>query len=410
LNFPFYIAKRYLISKKKRNAINIISFISVLGVAVGTAALIIVLSVFNGFDNLLRKLYNSFDPDIKIVAAEGKTFLPDDKLLETLDNSNLISLYSLCLEENAMLQYGEKQIIGTIKGVDENYELVTGIDSMIKIGNYSLYYDNIPLAVPGQGIAFNLGVDFDFLSPVSVYIPSRTKEFKGNFQDAADNLNISKVYVSGTFSIQQEYDTKYFIMPLPEVRKLLEYDKNVSSIEIKLKPGIKDTDARKILENELGNKFKILDRELQHEYAYKIMKSEKWVIFMILALILLVASFNIIGSLTMLIIDKKKDISILKSLGADNKTIRNIFFLEGLFISFCGAVTGLLIGSFVCWLQIEFGLLKLGNEGSFIISNYPVIMIWSDFIYIFIVVMLIGVFAAWYPVRYITKRFADVEY
>lgn len=410
MNFPFYIAKRYLISKKSRNAINIISFISIVGVATGTAALIIILSVFNGFDDLLKKLYNSFDPDIKIVSAKGKTFIPDDELIKKIEAQDFIDVYTLCLEENAMLEYGEKQIIATIKGVDKRYKKVTGLDSMIVKGDYALYEQGIPLAIAGQGIAYDLELDLDYMSPINIYIPSRTREFNGNFQDASENINHAIVYTTGIFTIQQEYDTKYVVIPIDVVRKLLEYEDNISSIEIKLEPETDVDDAVETLQVLLGEKFKIQDRNKQHEYAYKIMQSEKWAIFMILVFILLIASFNVIGSLTMLIIDKKNDIQILKSLGANNKTIRSIFFLEGVFISISGALLGLVIGGLVCWAQITFGLVKLGSSGAFIIENYPVLINLADFIYVFFTVMLIGIFAAWYPVRYITKKFASLQY
>ena len=390
-----------------------------MGVATGTAALIIILSVFNGFDDLLKRLYNSFDPDIKIIATQGKTFEANSDLLNKLDGSNIIDLYSLCIEENAMLEYGEKQIIATIKGVDDNYQSVTGLDTMIVNGIFQLYeqvilpddiHQEIPLGIAGQGIAYNLELSTDYTQPVNIYIPSRTGQFRGNFQDASDNINRAIVYTSGIFMIQQEYDTKYYIIPLETAQELLEYENQVSSVEIKLKKDIKSKDAVSELSNLLGNQFEIQDRNKQHEYAYKIMQTEKWAIFMILVFILLIASFNVIGSLTMLIIDKKHDIQILKSLGAGNKTIRNIFFLEGIFISFFGAIAGLFIGGLISWLQMEFGLVKLGNEGSFIIDNYPVLINWTDFLYVMLTVMVIGTFAAWYPVRYITRKFASLEY
>lgn len=410
MNFPFYIAKRYLISKKSRNAINVISFVSIMGVATGTAALIIILSVFNGFDDLLKKLYNSFDPDIKIISSKTKTFIPNETVTNALNDLDFIEMYSLCVEENAMIEYEEKQIIATIKGVDNNYNTVTGLDSMIIRGNYDLYEQEVALAIVGQGIAFDLGLSLDFVAPLNIYIPSRTKSFKGNFQDASDNINRAIVYTSGVFAIQQEYDTKYVVMPIDVVRVLLEYDEEISSVEIKLKPDTDIDEAVSQIQTLLGENFEVQDRNKQHEYAYKIMQSEKWAIFMILVFILIIASFNVIGSLTMLIIDKKNDIQTLKSLGANNKTIRNIFFLEGVFISMSGALFGLIMGGFVCWAQISFGLVKLGSSGAFIIENYPVLIKFSDFAYVFITVMLIGLFAAWYPVRYITKKFASLEY
>ncbi|PLX09334.1 MAG: hypothetical protein C0596_01950 [Marinilabiliales bacterium] len=381
-----------------------------MGVATGTAALIIILSVFNGFDDLLKKLYNSFDPDIKIVATEGKTFTPDEKTINVIETADFIKVYSLCLEENAMLEYGEKQKIATIKGVDEKYKLVTGLDTMLVDGIYRLYERDVPLGIAGQGIAYDLGLDTDLVEPLNIYIPSRSAKFKGNFQDASENINKAWVYNVGVFTIQQEYDTKYFVLPIDVARELLEYDDEVSSIEIKLNKDVKYDDAVEFLEEKLGSKFEIQDRNKQHEYAYKIMQSEKWAIFMILVFILLIASFNVIGSLTMLIIDKKHDIQILKSLGANNKTIRSIFFMEGLFISFLGAIAGLIIGGLICWLQISFGLVKLGNGGSFIIENYPVLMKTKDFFYVLITELIICTFAAWYPVRYITKKFTGLEY
>lgn len=409
MNFPFYIARRYLISKKSRNAINIISLVSVLGVATGTAALIIILSVFNGFDDLLKRLYNSFDPDIKIIAAKGKTFEPDAKFTKILNDADFIKAYSLCLEENAMLVYGEKQIIATIKGVDKKYKEVTGLDTMIVKGEYRLENREVLCGIAGQGIAFNLGLSIDYAYPIKIYLPSRTKKITGSFSDAADNINQSVVYTAGIFSIQQEYDTKYFIMPLAEVAELLEYENRISSAEIKINKNAEIKESVNYLQEKLGADFEVLDRNKQHEYAYKIMQSEKWAIFMILVFILLIASFNVIGSLTMLIIEKKNDIQILKSLGAENKTIRNIFFLEGLFISGAGAIIGLIIGTLVCIAQIQLGIVKLGTGGSFIIENYPVLINPSDFFWVFITVMIIGTFAAWYPVRYITRKFAKVE-
>ncbi len=380
-----------------------------MGLAVGTAALIIILSVFNGFDDLLQKLYNSFDPDIKITASRGKVFEKNDKILSFL-NEDFIENYAFTLEENAMLVYNEKQIVATIKGVDKNYINVTGLDTMIVKGDYMLSYESAICGIAGQGIAYNLDLNVDFSYPLKVYIPSRTKKISGSYIDASDNINQALVYNAGIFAIQQEYDTKYYILPLKIVQELLEYKNQISAIEIKLKKNANLKQSQKILQDNFGNDFDVKDRNMQHDYAFKIMQSEKWAIFMILVFILLIASFNIIGSLTMLIIEKENDIQILKSLGAENKIIRNIFFLEGLFISFVGAIIGIIIGAIICQLQIRFGLIKLGNEGSFIIENYPVVMQTMDFIWVFITVLIIGILAAWYPVRYITKKFVNLDY
>ena len=407
--FPFYIASRYLVSKKSRNAINIISIISIAGVAVGTAALIIVLSVFNGFEDLLTRLNNSFDPDIKILPATGKTFVPDADFESALQTCDFVSSVSYTMEENALLQYGDKQLIATIKGVDENYFKTTGLDSMIIRGESLLHNSSVPCAIMGAGVAYSMGVICDYLEPLTISVPSRTAEIKGNFSDAAsDLLNNESLYPSGIFAIQQEYDTRYVVMPIDVVRSLLEFDDEVGAAEIKLKPKTSGEEAAKQLSAKLGDKFKILGRNMQHEYSYKIMQSEKWAIFMILIFILLIASFNIIASITMLIIDKRNDISILRSMGADDSAIRRIFFIEGLGISLVGAIIGLFVGGIICWLQMTYGFVKLGGgSGSFIIDAYPVAIHIIDILWSFAAVMLIGLFAAWIPVRFVTRKLKD---
>ena len=406
MSFPFYIASRYLVSKKSRNAINIISIISIAGVAVGTAALIIVLSVFNGFEDLLMRLNNSFDPDIKVLPATGKTFVPDSNFESALHGCDLVSSVSYTLEENALLQYNDKQVIATVKGVDDNFFETTGLDSMVVRGDALLYNGKASCAIMGAGIAYSMGVLCDYIEPLAVSVPSRTAEIKGNFSDAAsDLLNSISLYPAGIFAIQQEYDARYVVMPIDEVRRLLEFDREVGAAEIKLKPKTSSDEAVKQLSVKLGDKFKILDRNMQHEYSYKIMQSEKWAIFMILIFILLIASFNIIASITMLIIDKRNDISILRSMGADDSAIRRIFFVEGLGISLVGAVVGLFVGGLICWLQMTYGFVKLGGgSGSFIIDAYPVAIHVVDVLWSFAAVMLIGLFAAWIPVRFVTRK------
>lgn len=409
MKFPLYIASRYLVSKKSRNAINIISIISILGVAVGTAALVIVLSVFNGFEDLLTKLNNSFDPDIKVLPASGKTFVPDTDFESALQSCDFVSSVSYTLEENALLQYNGKQVIAMVKGVDDNFFETTGLDSMVIRGEPLLYNGKASCAIMGAGVAYSMGVVCDYLEPLSISVPSRTTEIKGNFSDAAsDILNSVSLYASGIFAIQQEYDAHYVIIPLVEERRLLEFDDEVGAAEIKLKPKTLSEEAVKQLSAKLGDRFKILDRNMQHEYSYKIMQSEKWAIFMILIFILLIASFNIIASITMLIIDKRNDISILRSMGADDSAIRRIFFIEGLGISLVGAVFGLFVGGIICWLQMTYGFVKLGDgTGSFIIDAYPVAIHIMDILWSFVAVMLIGLFAAWMPVRFVTKKLKD---
>ena len=258
MSFPFYIASRYLVSKKSRNAINIISIISIAGVAVGTAALIIVLSVFNGFEDLLTRLNNSFDPDIKVLPASGKTFVPDASFESALNDCDLVSTISYTLEENALLQYNDKQVIATVKGVDDNFFRITGLDSMVVRGDALLYNGKASCAIMGAGVAYSMGVICDYIEPLAVSVPSRTAEIKGNFSDAAsDLLNSISLYPAGIFAIQQEYDARYVVMPIDEVRRLLEFDREVGAAEIKLKAGAESDEAVKQLSAKLGDKFKI---------------------------------------------------------------------------------------------------------------------------------------------------------
>lgn len=406
MNFSFYIARRYLFSKKSRNAINIISAISVLGVATGTAALIIILSVFNGFDGLLKKLYSSFDADIKITCDTSKTFVPTSILLNDLATLDCVDKYCLTVEETALLEYDEQQMIATMKGVDENFAYVTGIDSMIIDGMFLQEYYDSPVTTVGRAIAGKLNLSLDMLMPMKIHIPSRTAELHGNFQDATAIINTRNIYPSGVFSIQQDYDEKYILVPLKFAQEILEYNNDVSAIEIKLKKDYSGEIAKQELRQLFDNAYTIADRHEQHMFLYKVLRSEKWAIFMILIFIVLIASFNIIGSLTMLIIDKKKDIGILMSLGAEDSSVRSIFFLQGLFITLLGAGLGLLIGGLVCWGQQTFGVISLGSGGSYIIDAYPVLMKVVDFFAVFAAVTIIGLLASWFPVRYLIKRFA----
>ncbi|MEA3317794.1 MAG: FtsX-like permease family protein [Bacteroidota bacterium] len=403
MNFSFFIAKRYLISKKSKNAINIISLISVFGVAIGTAALVIVLSVFNGFDNLLESMYNSFDPDLKISIAEGKTFNPNCAEIEKIKKLESVEFYSETLEENALLKYNNNQYFATVKGVDSNFRKISGVDTMIIGGEFLLYDDKgREYAIVGQGIAYFLSLGINYIDPIIIYVPRRNATITMNPEQA---FNRKYIYPSGIFGIQQEFDTKYIIVPLKFARELLDYENNISALELKVKSNNNIDKVQNKIQSILGNKYIVQNRFQQHETFYKIMKSEKWAIFIILTFILIVASFNIIGSLSMLIIDKKDDISTLRSIGANLKSIRYIFLFEGWMISIVGAIIGLFTGLFICWLQITFGFLKMGNTGSFIINTYPVAINFIDTIIIFFTVLIIGWLAAWFPVKYITKKY-----
>ena len=371
------------------------------GVAIGTIALIVVLSVFNGFDNLVQSLFNSFDPDLKITSVRGKTFPANNEKIQMLEKADGILFLSEVVEENALLRYDERQYIATIKGVDENFVKMSGIDSMIIDGDFTLVKEGKPYAVIGQGVAVNLAVGLNFISPVIFYVPRNTKLISMN---PATAFNRRYIFPSGVFAIQQDFDSEYVIVPLFFARDLLGYTNEVSAIEIKVDPAYKTSVVQENIKELVGPDFSVKNRFEQQELLYKIMKSEKWAIFLILTFILVVASFNVIGSLTMLIIEKKKDIGILHSMGTSLTMLRRIFLFEGWMISLLGAFSGLILGTLICWIQQHFGIIKLKGSGSFVIDAYPVSIEMLDLIWIFLTILVIGYLAAWYPVRYIIRR------
>lgn len=402
MNLPSFIARRYLFAKKSSNAINVISAISVTGVTVGTMALVIVLSVFNGFDNLVKSLFNSFDPDLKISLVEGKTFIPAGAQLNLLSKTSGVAAYTKVVEENALIRYGDKQLPATIKGVDNNYLKVSGLDTMIIEGEFILAEDGIDYAVIGQGISYYLSVGLGFINPLTVYMPKKTE---GYVVDPANAFNTYNIFPKGIFSIEQEYDEKYFIVPYRFAARLLEDSLSVSAIEVKLKEGFNNDEVRAEIQKIFGSDFSVKNRYQQQEIFYRIMNYEKWAIFFILSFILMVASFNIIGSLSMLIIEKRKDIVTFQSLGADKTLIRRIFLHEGLMISLFGAFVGIILGVVICWIQLRFGVIKLSGSGSFIIDAYPVAIKFTDIVFSFLTVLAIGFFAAWYPVKLMVSKY-----
>lgn len=402
MNLPFYIARRYLISKKSHNVINIISGVSVVGVTIGTMALIIVLSVFNGFQDIVESLFNSFDPDLKITAIKGKSFdanqLNRDKIIEIPG----VLRYTEVVEETALLKFRGKQYLATMKGVSPDYETLSGLDTMLIDGELKLTKDGSPFAILGFGIAYTLGIGgHDQPEPLTVYLPKRNRENLAGFSQA---FNTKHIFPAGIFSIQQDFDSEYMIVPINFARELLEYENEVTSIEIGLKKGFEIEKVQSKIEEIAEDEFKVANRYQQQELLYKIMRSEKWAIFLILTFILIIATFNVIGSLTMLIIDKKKDISVLRSMGASVKLIHRIFLTEGLLISVSGAFLGIFLGGLICWLQQFFGLIKLNaGSGSFVIDSYPVKMEIIDFIAVFATVFFIGFAATWIPVQRIKR-------
>jgi lipoprotein-releasing system permease protein len=406
VRLSYYIAKRYLFAKKSRNVINIISAISVAGVAVGTMALIIILSVFNGLETMVTAIFNTFDPDIKISAEIGKTFIPDSSRLKLLSKVDGLYAYSLTIEENALLKYGDKQYIATIKGVDENYAMVSNIDSSMYEGEFTLKGESgRNYAIPGIGIAQSLGIRVNFITPLDIILPKKTGSTTFNAETA---LNHKYIHPSGIFQVEKEFDSKYVYVPLVFARELTETDSGVTSIEARFAPMADQEKVQKKIKEIFGKGFLVQNNYEQQEMFYKVMKSERLAIFLILTLILIIASFNIIGSLTMLIIEKERDIEILKSLGADNNLIRNIFIFEGWLISIIGAIAGIFMGFIICWLQQTFGFVKLQSE-SLIMDAYPVVLKLKDFIIVPVTVLIIGYWAAWYPVRFLTKNFLNKE-
>ncbi len=369
-----------------------------MGVCIGTMALIIVLSAFNGLSDLVQSLYNSFDPDIAITIKQGKTFDPDSFEIQSLKKVNGIAYYNEVMQGNALLKFNDKQCIATIKGVGKEFKKMTSFDTLIHDGIYSLEKSNI---VVGRGICNILQTGpKELFTPISIYAPKRGNN---NSINPEDGMNELKVFVSGAFTINDEFDNNYVIMNIDNARKLLDYKNEVTSIELKLKP---DADREKVqqqLISILGNKFVVKNREEQNAMLYKTLKSEKLWTFLILIFILIIATFNVIGSLTMLIIEKKKDITILNNMGADVTLIRRIFLLEGLMITLLGAFLGLLLGLFVCWLQVQFKLVRM-SEG-WLVDAYPIKIHIGDIALIISIVLLIGFAAAWYPVRFFTKKY-----
>ncbi|MBN1387179.1 MAG: ABC transporter permease [Bacteroidales bacterium] len=405
MKFSLYIAKRYLFAKKSRNAINVISGISAAGVTVGTMVLIIVLSVFNGLEDMVNSLFSTFDPDLEVRISRGKVFVPTDDQLKALIEIEGIDDYSLVLEENALLHYDEKQYIATVKGVNENYPDITGLDSVMWDGSFLLKEKNgRPYAVVGLGVANNLGIGLNFISPLIIYVPQR----EGDVTNPANAFVRKVIFPSGIFSIEQEYDSRFVYVPIDVMRELLMYNNEVSSLEIKFTEGTKAEDVQPAVEELFGPGYTIKNKYQQQEIFYKVMQSERLAIFFILTFILIIASFNIIGSLTMLIIEKERDINVLRNLGADNNLIKKIFIFEGWMISIIGAVSGLLLGLIICWLQQEFGMVKLQGE-TLIIEAYPVAMRVTDFFAVLGTVLFIGYIAAWYPAHYMSRKYLKNE-
>jgi lipoprotein-releasing system permease protein len=400
LNFPFFIAKRYLFSKKSRNVINVITIVAGSGVAIGTMALIVVLSAFNGIENLVLSLMNAFNPDIRITAEVGKSFNSEDPGFEQVKKLSGVAYYTEVIEENALLKYRDKQFIGTIKGVSNDFVKMSRMDTTLVDGSFVLEEDGVNYTVIGRGVASQLDIGIGgFLMPLHIYVPGRTT---GAVVSPESAFKIGLAYPSGIFSIQLEFDNKYIIIPIELARELLQYENRISAIEIAVQPGVNVGRIENQIKEILGPGYAVKDRYRQNDMLYKILRSEKFAVYLILTFILIIATFNVIGSITMMVIEKKNDIRILSNIGADGGLIRKIFFTEGILISFIGAVSGLTLGFILCLLQQRFDLIKL--DGSFVMESYPVEMHVSDFLLVFFTVMIIGALASVIPAARLRKK------
>ena len=411
MNLSFYIAKRYLFSKKSHNAINVISGVSVCGVALATLALVCTLSVFNGFQDLVSTFFTAFDPELKITATSGKVFDGHDIRIEKLHDFPEIEVFSESLEDNAMVQYNGKQAMVVIKGVEDNFSHLTAIDSILYgRGEMVLYDEIVDYAIPGVELTSILGTGIRFLDPLEVYAPKRGTQI--NVANPASSFNVSYLHSSGlVFAVnQQKYDASYILTSLKFARNLFQYDTEVSSIELKLKEGVDVEAFADKIGGILGDDFIVQNRYEQQADTFRIMQVEKLISYLFLTFILLVACFNVIGSLSMLIIEKKYDVVTLRGLGADDRLISRIFLFEGCLISFLGALVGVVLGLTLCLVQQEFGILTLGSgasAGAFVVDAYPVSVHWQDVVLILITVLLIGFLSVLYPVKFFSRRLLE---
>ncbi len=406
MNLPFYIARRYLFSKKKHNAINIISAVSVCGVALATLALVCTLSVFNGFQDMVAGFFTAFDPELKITVREGKVFDPHESRVAQIHAMPEIEVWTETLEENAMVQYKDRQTMAVIKGVEDNFEQLTAIDSLLYgTGKFVLNDSVVDYGILGVELMSELGTGIQFVDPLQIYAPKRNARV--NMANPAASFNSDYLFSPGAVFIvnQQKYDARYILTSLGFARRLFDYDTEVSAIEIKLKPGCNIDAVEKKMEEILGERFVVQNRYEQQADVFRIMEIEKFISYLFLTFILAIACFNVIGSLSMLILDKRDDVETLRNLGAGDQLITRIFLFEGRMISVFGASIGIVLGLLLCFLQQKFGLISLGGgNGSFVVDAYPVSVHLTDVLLVFVTVIAVGFLSVWYPVKYFSRR------
>ena len=403
MNLAQFIARRYLFAKKSHNVINIISAISAIGMAIGTAALIIILSVYNGFDSLIRSMMSNVEPDLLITPATGKTFVPDDSTFDWIYDQPSVRNMCCVLEEQVFISYEGKQSLARAKGVDWVYEEESPLKDHMSDGEFKLHRGDVPLAAVGAGLAYELGISPRFLAPVEIYFPTRTGRI--SLANPAASIESVRVYPSGLFSVNNDVDAELLIVPIEEMQELLEYDDEVSAVELRLTDGSTKEELKRLqkeIGTRLGPEFKVKYRFQQNESLYKMMKYEKAAIFMILIFVIIIISFNIFGSLSMLIIEKKDDIRTLRSMGAQEGLIKRIFILEGWLISLTGLAGGLVLGVGFAAIQQAFGIIKM--PGHFVVQAYPIILSWSDILLTIVGVATIGYLIALLPVALHSRK------
>ena len=409
MSFPFYIAKRYLFSKKSTHAINLISGISVIGVAVATMALVVTLSVFNGFHDMVATFFTSFDPQLKITPAKGKTAPADDPILTEIRKLPAVDVATESMEDNALAVYEGRQAMVVVKGVDNNFAELTHITEILYgDGEFELQAANLQYGVLGLRLAAQLGTGARWKDYLKIYAPKREGQLDMTAPEEAF-VEDSLLSPGVIFSVKQtKYDKNYILVPISFARNLFWQEGMLSSLELRLKAGSDLDKVKKQMRQIAKDKYKVEDRYEQQADTFRIMEVEKFIAYIFLTFILVVACFNIIGSLSMLIIDKKDDVVTLRNLGASDKQIIRIFLFEGRMISALGAVIGILIGLLLCWIQQTFGVVSLGqSSGSFVVDAYPVSVHPTDIILIFFTVLLVGFLAVWYPVRYFARRLLE---
>lgn len=407
MRFELKIAWRYLFAKKSQNAINIVSGVSAGGVCVATAALVCVLSVMNGFNRVIERLFSEFDPELLVLPVEGKYFSLDSEGMHAVESLPEVAVFSPVVKETAMVEYKDHQVPARIMGVSDNFSQLTHIDSIITDGEFMVWDGGFDRCVMGRGLAATVGINAHFVGGVHIYAPTRLGKVNTLRPDKA--LNKETVFIAGTFAVNQvDYDDHLCLVSIDCARRLFEYaDDEVTAVELLLNPDADKKAAKRQIRKLLGDGYQVLDRYEQQADFFRIALVEKLLCTLLLAFILMIASFNIIGSLSMLMLEKKDDIVVFRNMGASPRQVRRIFLLEGWMISGLGALIGLVLGLVICLLQQEYGLLKLGNGMEYVLSAYPVAVEPLDILVITLIVLLMGFLAAWYPTRHLQEESAS---